>query len=431
MRKSQLAPPIVPVLLAAALVLFSASAASGAVQLAIGQKESLVDAMEPTVAVKADGNRVVVQVLSASYNCCHVADARLVVEEGRVEIRERNAGTICLSFLPCYFDVTYTISRLAPATYEVFLFDEESTLLAAETVEVGAIVDQPECTDEAVEKEKVVASATHDSIVVEHRAVRLQSCLIFAPEVEIDGASIRITARDASPVPCRSVCYYDLAVEIPGLRPGTYAVRYIGFDGQLALETDVAIAPPQVVVTQAAIPRTAEPPEERISVFVEGDDVIVEYVAIVQQCCLDLDAWAELRQDRDPGSLDVRTQDNGPPCDCIGSFIIRIEVLDLLPGTYRATCGLGEGASGDVTIGPAGPEEVFFLRGFVSIDDWEITISDAIQILGHLFLGAPPELPCHDAADANDDGKLDLTDAVYLLGYLFLGGPEQIGRAHV
>ncbi len=58
------------------------------------------------------------------------------------------------------------------------------------------------------------------------------------------------------------------------------------------------------------------------------------------------------------------------------------------------------------------------------MDDWRITISDAIQVLGHLFLGDPTELPCYDAADTNDDGKLDLADAVYLLGYLFLGGPE-------
>jgi hypothetical protein len=48
------------------------------------------------------------------------------------------------------------------------------------------------------------------------------------------------------------------------------------------------------------------------------------------------------------------------------------------------------------------------------------TISDAIRILGHLFLDAP-EPDCADAADANDDGRVDVTDGVFLLGVLFLG----------
>jgi hypothetical protein len=50
-------------------------------------------------------------------------------------------------------------------------------------------------------------------------------------------------------------------------------------------------------------------------------------------------------------------------------------------------------------------------------------LSDAVLVLGSLFLGGGP-LPCEDAADANDDGALDLADPIALLGHLFLGaGP--------
>ena len=47
-------------------------------------------------------------------------------------------------------------------------------------------------------------------------------------------------------------------------------------------------------------------------------------------------------------------------------------------------------------------------------------LSDAVRILGYLFLGAGA-LPCLDAGDVDNDGKIDVTDAIRVLGYLFLG----------
>jgi hypothetical protein len=41
-------------------------------------------------------------------------------------------------------------------------------------------------------------------------------------------------------------------------------------------------------------------------------------------------------------------------------------------------------------------------------------------ILSYLFLGED-DPPCLDAADADDGGTVDITDALYILGYLFLG----------
>jgi hypothetical protein len=61
-----------------------------------------------------------------------------------------------------------------------------------------------------------------------------------------------------------------------------------------------------------------------------------------------------------------------------------------------------------------------FLRGDAD-GDRDVTISDPIGILFHLFRGEV--LACPAAADANGDRTADLADPVYLLRFLFLGGP--------
>jgi hypothetical protein len=63
-----------------------------------------------------------------------------------------------------------------------------------------------------------------------------------------------------------------------------------------------------------------------------------------------------------------------------------------------------------------------FQRGDANADG-TVNISDAITVLGFLFLGSPAALHCEDAADVDDSGALNITDPVYLLGFLFLGGP--------
>jgi hypothetical protein len=70
--------------------------------------------------------------------------------------------------------------------------------------------------------------------------------------------------------------------------------------------------------------------------------------------------------------------------------------------------------------------------------DGTIDISDAICLLGYLFLGDPTRLPCGDGSathvanrsliDSNVDAQIDLSDAVYVLSFLFSGGqPPSLG----
>jgi len=71
------------------------------------------------------------------------------------------------------------------------------------------------------------------------------------------------------------------------------------------------------------------------------------------------------------------------------------------------------------------PEELqnmFVENGDVN-KDRKVDISDAVSILGYLFLGA--EIVCPQAANTNDDKNSDISDAIYLLGYLFLGTAEK------
>jgi hypothetical protein len=76
--------------------------------------------------------------------------------------------------------------------------------------------------------------------------------------------------------------------------------------------------------------------------------------------------------------------------------------------------------------------------------DGRLDMSDALWLLGHLFLGSPDRLPCEGGVasapgagelallDASADGIIDLSDAVRILAYLFNGSaPPALGTACV
>jgi len=102
-----------------------------------------------------------------------------------------------------------------------------------------------------------------------------------------------------------------------------------------------------------------------------------------------------------------------------------IDVKSLKEGRHEITLKADDlqGITGSRTIEifavRSGPPSRNFVRGDVT-DDGTVDMSDAIALLGYLFLGAEaPE--CEDAGDTNDDGELDISDAIQILGYLFLG----------
>ena len=81
------------------------------------------------------------------------------------------------------------------------------------------------------------------------------------------------------------------------------------------------------------------------------------------------------------------------------------------------------------------PEGGLQLPGNLNQDD-SLDMSDAISLLGYLFLGAEKPLPCGGASldgagnrtlmDVNDDVRVNLSDAVHILNFLFGGGPPPV-----
>jgi spore coat protein CotH len=71
--------------------------------------------------------------------------------------------------------------------------------------------------------------------------------------------------------------------------------------------------------------------------------------------------------------------------------------------------------------GSPGRSAAHFVRGDAN-GDLATNLTDGIRILQVLFQGAA-QPPCFDALDANDDGDLTVSDPVYLLQHLFRSGP--------
>jgi hypothetical protein len=85
------------------------------------------------------------------------------------------------------------------------------------------------------------------------------------------------------------------------------------------------------------------------------------------------------------------------------------------PGTSAAYWGID-----DVKVTAEGGGGKTFHRGD-SDNNGQLQLTDAVRILGFLFLGGVAPT-CKDAADTDGNNQLQLTDAVRILGFLFLGG---------
>jgi len=100
---------------------------------------------------------------------------------------------------------------------------------------------------------------------------------------------------------------------------------------------------------------------------------------------------------------------------------------NLPPGIYgytlSAICALGVVVDSDHTAtflhAPFAPVTNDFTRADCNVDG-AVDISDAIQVLGYLFIGAA--ITCEVACDSNNDGAIDIGDAVFTLLFLFQAG---------
>src|SRR5262249_30026418 len=108
-----------------------------------------------------------------------------------------------------------------------------------------------------------------------------------------------------------------------------------------------------------------------------------------------------------------------------------IDVSQMPQGASIAYAGPGRGAASFRIDAPPRlgidntepPPAHFFVRSDCNQDSF-VDISDAVSILGFLFLGAQHP-SCDRACDSNDDGGIDVSDPIHVLGFLFLGNTRQ------
>jgi len=136
-----------------------------------------------------------------------------------------------------------------------------------------------------------------------------------------------------------------------------------------------------------------------------GEDTIVAKIRM--EVSPDVPAGTTLHLDPDAGP------------EGYGPFALHNELTYKGDGRY-ATIHPRE-VGGILRIGVDG-DISFFRRGDANGDE-QLDISDAVSVLGYLFLGT--EVSCEDAADADDSGDLLITDGIVILMHLF-GGTETI-----
>jgi hypothetical protein len=93
-----------------------------------------------------------------------------------------------------------------------------------------------------------------------------------------------------------------------------------------------------------------------------------------------------------------------------GEHRVVLTVSDPFGGESRA----------EIEISAGGREEELFRRGDAN-GDGRMDLSDAVFILGFLFIGGSAP-GCMDAADVNDDQEVNIADAIFALSHLFTGG---------
>ena len=128
---------------------------------------------------------------------------------------------------------------------------------------------------------------------------------------------------------------------------------------------------------------------------------------------------------------DPQTDGQGFPLELV-DLTVEAELL-ASPASWRAST-IMDGTPG---FGEQPPLPGGLQRPGDTNQDGRTDLSDAVSLLGHLFIGNPERLPCGDGAvadpgnavllDLNGDTQIDLADGIHLLIYLFQGGPQPAG----
>ncbi|MBN1441717.1 MAG: hypothetical protein JXA90_03360, partial [Planctomycetes bacterium] len=116
-------------------------------------------------------------------------------------------------------------------------------LLSSVAVAYDVSFEQSECLPwDADAKDVIEVTVEGCDLHIEHLYVVINCCLEYAPEVEVDGSTIRVTEVDVGP-PCDCICPVDLEIVVRGLEPGQYRLYFNAFLHGEPLSYDVEIPP--------------------------------------------------------------------------------------------------------------------------------------------------------------------------------------------
>jgi hypothetical protein len=107
----------------------------------------------------------------------------------------------------------------------------------------------------------------------------------------------------------------------------------------------------------------------------------------------------------------------------VREVVFRIPIGSFPAGRFRVAVrwsDLAEVLDEEAVFDVTEAECAGFQRGDANADGLQ-NLTDAVAILGHLFLGS--SVTCLDASDTDSSAAVQLTDAIFLLSYLFLSGP--------
>jgi predicted secreted protein len=116
-----------------------------------------------------------------------------------------------------------------------------------------------------------------------------------------------------------------------------WALVSISDESVLSKVHDEYVQPSDVVVTSSQCECNGTSPynqvKDEIAVEVNGSTLYIFHTNVVINCCLEYEPEVAVNGT----DIVVKEIDNGPPCDCLGSFDLEIAVKGLEPGTYNIT----------------------------------------------------------------------------------------------
>jgi hypothetical protein len=201
------------------------------------------------LTARASGGSVTIEHADAVYNCAAKVKLTATVTGTDIVVQETITNPNEVADCVCTYDLSLEIKGLAAGTYTVKVIDDGGKLVGTTQATVPSmslqVIDslQSACKANAyLAAGQLGAKMQGGSLMVTHEDA-VYNC---ASKVKMTATLVGtiITVREVITNPgqlANCMCTYDLSVELKGLAAGSYTVRVLDADGQLAGVLQVTI----------------------------------------------------------------------------------------------------------------------------------------------------------------------------------------------